>query len=44
MAFLEAGQQAGFPLTDDVNGYQQYGVGTFDKNISGGKVVTAALV
>lgn len=36
-AFLEAGQQAGFPLTADVNGYQQYGVGTFDKNISGGE-------
>mgnify|MGYP000877334535 CR=1 FL=1 len=42
VAFLEAGQQAGFPLTDDVNGYQQYGVGTFDKNISGGERWSAA--
>ena len=35
--FLEAGEQAGFPRTADVNGYQQYGVGTFDKNIAGGE-------
>jgi len=32
-AFLEAGQQAGYPLTDDVNGYQQEGFGQFDLTI-----------
>ena len=35
-AFLEAGQQAGFPYTEDFNGYQQEGVGRFDLNIHGG--------
>jgi choline dehydrogenase len=32
-AFFEASQQAGYPLTDDVNGYQQEGMGVFDQNI-----------
>ena len=41
-AFLVAGQQAGHPLTADVNGYQQAGVGYFDKNISGGERWSAA--
>ena len=31
-AFLEAGRQAGFPLTDDVNGQQQEGFCRFDMN------------
>ena len=35
-AFLEAGQQAGFPYTEDFNGTQQEGVGRFDLNILGG--------
>ena len=35
-AFLEAGQQAGFPYTEDFNGAQQEGVGRFDLNIRGG--------
>ena len=26
-AFIEAGQQAGYPFTDDMNGYQQEGFG-----------------
>lgn len=29
-AFFDAAQQAGLPYTDDVNGYQQEGVGPFD--------------
>lgn len=32
-AFIEAGQQAGFPFTKDVNGYQQEGVGHFDMTV-----------
>ncbi len=35
-AFLEAGQQAGWPLTDDVNGYQQEGVSRFDMSVKKG--------
>ena len=31
--FFEAAQQAGFPLTDDVNGYRQEGFARFDRNI-----------
>ena len=34
--FIEAGQQAGFPYTEDFNGYQQEGVGWFDLNIHNG--------
>ncbi len=36
-AFFEAGQQAGHPFTDDVNGYQQEGVGHFDMTVRDGK-------
>ena len=32
-AFFEAVQQAGYPLTDDVNGYRQEGFAPFDRNI-----------
>ncbi len=32
-AFFQAAEQAGYPLTDDVNGYQQEGFGRFDQNI-----------
>ncbi|HKL48198.1 MAG TPA: choline dehydrogenase [Desulfuromonadales bacterium] len=32
-AFFKSAEQAGYPLTDDVNGYQQEGFGTFDQNI-----------
>ncbi len=35
-AFLEAGRQAGFPFTDDVNGRQQEGFCRFDMNVDGG--------
>lgn len=32
-AFFESVQEAGYPLTDDVNGYQQEGFGKFDQTI-----------
>lgn len=32
-AFIQAGQQAGYPFTDDMNGYQQEGVGWMDMTI-----------
>jgi choline dehydrogenase len=36
-AFFEAAQQAGYPLTSDVNGYQQEGFNTFDRTIKKGR-------
>ncbi len=36
-AFFEAVQQAGYQLTDDVNGYRQEGFAAFDRNISRGR-------
>ena len=36
-AWLLAGQQAGYPLTEDMNGYQQEGVGEMDATIHQGK-------
>jgi len=41
-AFLEAVQQAGYPLTDDVNGYRQEGFAHFDRNIHRGRRLSAA--
>jgi choline dehydrogenase len=41
-AWLEAGVQAGFERTDDVNGYRQEGFGVFDKNIVRGRRLSAA--
>src|SRR3712207_1380073 len=41
-AFLEAAQQAGYPLTDDVNGYRQEGFAPFDKNVVRGRRQSAA--
>ncbi len=41
-AFFESAQQAGYPLTDDVNGYRQEGFGRFDRNIVGGVRMSAA--
>ncbi|UZE26074.1 choline dehydrogenase [Pseudomonas sp. B21-056] len=35
-AFLDAGQQAGVPLTSDVNGYQQEGVSRFEMSVRDG--------
>src|SRR5262250_318046 len=41
-AFFEAAQQAGYALTDDVNGYRQEGFGPFDRNIYRGRRLSAA--
>jgi choline dehydrogenase len=41
-AFFEATQQAGYPLTDDVNGYRQEGFAAFDRNIHRGRRLSAA--
>jgi choline dehydrogenase len=41
-AFFEAVQQAGYPLTDDVNGYQQEGFNAFDRNVHGGRRLSAS--
>ena len=41
-AFIEAGMQAGYPYTDDVNGAQQEGFGRFDMTIHNGKRCSAA--
>ena len=41
-AFFEAGEQAGYPLTDDVNGYRQEGFAAFDRNIHRGRRLSAA--
>ncbi|HEY0452041.1 choline dehydrogenase [Actinophytocola sp.] len=36
-AFFEAVQQAGYPLTDDVNGFRQEGFAPFDRNVHRGR-------
>lgn len=41
-AWLEAGVQAGFRLSDDVNGYRQEGFAAFDKNVVRGRRLSAA--
>jgi choline dehydrogenase len=41
-AFFAAVQQAGHPLTDDVNGYRQEGFAMFDRNIHRGRRLSAA--
>jgi choline dehydrogenase len=41
-AFFEAVQQAGYRLTDDVNGYRQEGFAPFDRNIHNGRRLSAA--
>nr|WP_321273806.1 choline dehydrogenase [uncultured Vibrio sp.] len=41
-AFFKAAQEAGYPLTDDVNGYQQEGFSAFDQNIYRGRRLSAA--
>jgi choline dehydrogenase len=41
-AFFDAVQQAGHPLTRDVNGYQQEGFARFDRNIRNGRRWSAA--
>jgi choline dehydrogenase len=41
-AFFAAVQQAGYALTDDVNGYKQEGFAAFDRNIRHGRRLSAA--
>src|SRR6266852_3101597 len=41
-AFLAAGQQAGYPFTPDMNGFQQEGFGAMDMTIHGGRRWSAA--
>jgi len=41
-AFFAATQQAGYELTDDVNGYRQEGFAPFDRNIHDGRRLSAA--
>jgi choline dehydrogenase len=41
-AFFQATQEAGYPLTDDVNGYRQEGFAKFDRNIHRGRRLSAA--
>jgi choline dehydrogenase len=42
-AFFEAVRQAGYPLTDDVNGFRQEGFAKFDRNVHNGRRLSAAL-
>ena len=41
-AFIEAGRQAGYPVTDDMNGYQQEGLGRMDMTTYRGRRWSAA--
>jgi choline dehydrogenase len=41
-AFFDAVQQVGYPLTKDVNGFQQEGFARFDRNIRNGRRLSAA--
>ena len=41
-AFFEAVQQAGYELTDDVNGFRQEGFAPFDRNVHRGRRLSAA--
>ena len=41
-AFFEAVVQAGYPLTDDLNGFKQEGFAAFDRNIHRGRRMSAS--
>jgi choline dehydrogenase len=41
-AWLEAGRQAGYPVTADINGYQQEGVGRLDMSVGNGRRCSTA--
>jgi choline dehydrogenase len=41
-AFFQAAQQAGYPLTDDVNGRQQEGFAPFDRNVRRGRRLSSS--
>ena len=42
-AFVEAGQQAGYPYTADMNGYQQEGLGPMDMTVHKGRRWSTAM-
>jgi len=42
-AWLKAGQQAGYPFSEDMNGYQQEGVAYMDSTVHQGKRFSAAV-
>ena len=41
-AFFKAAEQAGWPRTDDVNGYKQEGFAPFDKNVKRGRRLSSS--
>lgn len=41
-AFFKATEEAGYPRTDDVNGYRQEGFAAFDRNVYRGRRLSAA--
>lgn len=41
-AFFEAAQEAGYAITNDVNGYRQEGFAAFDRNVYRGRRLSAA--
>jgi choline dehydrogenase len=41
-AFFNATEQAGYPRTDDINGYKQEGFAPFDRNVNNGRRWSAA--
>ncbi len=41
-AFFDSAKEAGYPHTDDVNGFQQEGFGPFDRNVKNGRRWSAA--
>jgi choline dehydrogenase len=41
-AWLDAGREAGYPLTADMNGFQQEGFGRMDMTVEGGRRASAA--
>ena len=41
-AFFKAVQEAGHPLTSDVNGFKQEGFAAFDRNVKRGRRFSAA--
>lgn len=42
-AFIDAGAQAGYPVTDDMNGYQQEGFGRMDMTVHKGRRWSTAM-
>ena len=42
-AFIDAGKQAGYPVTDDANGYQQEGFGRMDMTVYKGRRWSTAM-